>query len=433
MIRKILIVFLLVISNGLLAQRTSSSPYSFFGIGEQYTPRTVENTSMGGIGVAYNHYKYLNFTNPAANAFLRQTTYSLGILNNDLTLKTADSKQSATSTSLNYIALGFPIGDKAGVSFGLQPLSSVGYSLTNNEFDANNELSAITFYSGQGGLSKIYGSFGIKVSKEFSVGIELDYSFGNIENSILKQSANVSLATKNKEESVITGSAVTFGTQYQKFLKNNMYLNLGATVKVGSDLKTTGNEYLYSLTATGSGIDLVPRDTTFSSIISGKYKLPLKAIVGAGIGKDDKWHLGIEYQTQDALISEGFSNNTNSSFRYEKSNRLSLGGFYLPKINSISSYWERVTYRTGVRFEKVGLAIDGSGAGTNFTSIDDFGMSFGLGLPLRQLSSVNLGFEYGKRGTTSNNLIEENYFNFRLSLSLTASGAQSWFRKRKID
>jgi hypothetical protein len=432
MIRKILIVFLLVISNGLLAQRTSSSPYSFFGIGEQYTPRTVENNSMGGIGVAFNHYKYLNFTNPAANAFLRQTTYSLGILNNDLTLKTADSKQSATSSSLNYIALGFPIGDKAGVSFGLQPLSSVGYSLTNNEFDANDDLSAITFYSGQGGVSKIYGSFGMKVSKEFSVGIELDYSFGNIENSILNQSANVSLATKNKEESVITGSSVTFGSQYQKLLKNNLYLNAGATVKLGSDLKTIRSEYLYSLTVTGSGTD-VPRDTLSSSIISGKYKLPLKSILGVGVGKYDKWHVGVEYQIQDALLSEGFASNTNSSFRYEKSNRFSLGGFYLPKINSISSYWERVTYRAGVRFEKVGLAIDGSGAGTNFTSIDDFGMSFGLGLPLRQLSSVNLGFEYGKRGTTSNNLIEENYFNIRLSLSLTASGAQSWFRKRKID
>jgi hypothetical protein len=432
MIRKILIVFLLVISNSLLAQRTSSSPYSFFGIGEQYTPRTVENNSMGGIGVAFNHYKYLNFTNPAANAFLRQTTYSLGILNNDLTLKTADSKQSSTSSSLNYIALGFPIGDKAGVSFGLQPISSVGYSLTNNEFDANNDLSAITFYSGQGGLSKIYGSFGMKISKELSVGIELDYSFGNIENSILSKSANVSLATKNKEESVITGSAVTFGTQYQKFLKNNLYLNAGASVKLGRELKTSGSEYLYSLTINGSGTD-VPRDTISSSIISGKYKLPLRSIVGVGIGKYDKWHVGAEYQIQDALLSEGFANNTNSSFRYEKSNRFSLGGFYLPKINSISSYWERVTYRAGVRFEKVGLAIDGSGAGTNFTSIDDFGMSFGLGLPLRQLSTVNLGFEYGKRGTTANNLIEENYFNIRLSLSLTASGTQSWFRKRKID
>jgi hypothetical protein len=432
MIRKILIVFLLITSSSLLAQRTSSSPYSFFGIGEQYTPRTVENSSMGGIGVAFNHYKYLNFTNPAANAFLRQTTYSLGVLNNDLTLKTADSEQSATSSSLNYIALGFPIGNKAGFSLGLQPLSSVGYSLTNSEFDANDDVSSVTFYSGQGGVNRIYGSFGMKISKEFSVGVELDYSFGSIENSITNQRANVNLATKNKEESVITGSSVTFGTQYQKFLKNNLYLNAGATVKLGSDLKTTGNEYLYSLTLPDVGATS-HRDTISSRTIAGKYQVPLKSIVGVGVGKYDKWHLGIEYQAQDAFLSQGLANNVNSSFRYEKSNRFSLGGFYLPKINSISSYWERVTYRAGARFEKVGLAIDGSGAGTNFTSIDDFGMSFGLGLPLRQLSTVNLGFEYGKRGTTSNNLIEENYFNIRLSLSLTASGTQSWFRKRKID
>ncbi|AUC86252.1 hypothetical protein CW731_13625 [Polaribacter sp. ALD11] len=432
MIRKILIVFLLITSTNLLAQRTSSSPYSFFGIGEQYTPRTVENTAMGGIGVAFNHYKYLNFTNPAANAFLRQTTYSLGILNNDLTLKTVDSKESSTSTSLNYIALGFPIGNKAGFSLGLQPLSSVGYSLSNNEFDSNNDLSAITLYSGEGGVNRIYGSFGMKISKQFAVGVEADYSFGSIENSITNQRAEVSLATKYKEKSVIRGGSITFGTQYQKFLKENLYFNAGATLKLGNDLTTTGNEYLYSLTISGAGTD-IPRDTIYSSSISGKYKLPLKSILGVGIGKYDKWHVGLEYQNQAALKPEGFINNTSSSYKYENSNRFSLGGFYLPKINSISSYWDRVTYRAGLRYENVGLAIDGSGTGTNFTSINDFGMSFGLGLPLKQLSNVNLGFEYGQRGTTSNNLIQENYFNFRLSLSLTASGAQSWFRQRKID
>ncbi|MFQ3297324.1 MAG: hypothetical protein ACI9JT_001159 [Polaribacter sp.] len=431
MIRKVLIVFLLITSTSLLAQRTSSSPYSFFGIGEQYSPRTVENATMGGIGVAFNHYKYLNFTNPAANAFLRETTYSLSVLNNDLTLKTADSEQSSTSTSLNYIALGFPVGKKAGFSLGLQPLSSVGYSLSNNEFDANNDLSSITLYSGEGGVNRIYGSFGMKVSTQFAVGIEVDYSFGTIENSITNQRANISLGTKYKEESIIRGGAITLGSQYQKKLKNNLYLNAGATLKLGNDLTTTGNEYLYSLTFSGSND--IPRDTISSSAISGKYKIPLKSILGVGLGKYNKWHIGLEYQAQDALQSEGFINNTNSSFRYEKSNRISLGGFYLPKINSISSYFDRVTYRAGVRFEKVGLAIDGSGAGTNFTSIDDFGMSFGVGLPLKQLSTVNLGFEYGQRGTTANNLIQENYFNFRLSLSLTASGAQGWFRKRKID
>ena len=431
MIRKVLIVFLLITSTSLLAQRTSSSPYSFFGIGEQYSPRTVENATMGGIGVAFNHYKYLNFTNPAANAFLRETTYSLSVLNNDLTLKTADTEQSSISTSLNYIALGFPVGKKAGFSVGLQPSSSVGYSLSNNEFDGNNDLSSITLYSGEGGVNRIYGSFGMKVSTQFAVGIEVDYSFGTIENSITNQRANISLGTKYKEESIIRGGAITLGSQYQKKLKNNLYLNAGATLKLGNDLTTTGNEYLYSLTFSGSND--IPRDTISSSAISGKYKIPLKSILGVGLGKYNKWHIGLEYQAQDALQSEGFINNTNSSFRYEKSNRISLGGFYLPKINSISSYFDRVTYRAGVRFEKVGLAIDGSGAGTNFTSIDDFGMSFGVGLPLKQLSTVNLGFEYGQRGTTANNLIQENYFNFRLSLSLTASGAQGWFRKRKID
>ena len=432
MIKKVLIVFLLITStSSLFAQGTSSSPYSFFGIGEQYSPRTSENSAMGGIGVAFNHYKYLNFTNPAAIAFLRETTYSLGVLNNDLTLKTADTKQNSVSTSLNYIALGFPLGKKAGFSFGLQPLSSVGYALSNNDFDDFDNLSAKTLYSGEGGVNRVYGTFGIQISKSLAIGIEADYSFGTIENSIRNQRANVSLASKYKEESVIRGGAIAFGTQYQKVFKSKVYFNAGATVKLGSDLNTTGNEYLYSLT--GSGATDIARDTIYSNEISGKYKLPMKSIVGIGLGKSDKWHLGVEYQNQDALQSEGFTNITNSSYNYEKSNRISLGGFYLPKINSISSYWERVTYRAGVRMEKIGLAVDGTGTGTNFTSIDDFGMSFGLGLPLKQLSTVNLSLEYGKRGTTSNNLIEENYFNVRLSLSLTASGQQGWFRKRKID
>ena len=103
----------------------------------------------------------------------------------------------------------------------------------------------------------------------------------------------------------------------------------------------------------------------------------------------------------------------------------------MPKVNSISSYWDRVTYRAGLRFKKTGLLINNTGVANNFTEINDFGMSFGLGLPLRrQLSNVNIGVEYGKRGTLANNLIKENYFNFRISLSLNDV---NWFVKRKIN
>ena len=104
----------------------------------------------------------------------------------------------------------------------------------------------------------------------------------------------------------------------------------------------------------------------------------------------------------------------------------------MPKVNSISSYWERVTYRAGIRFEDTGLLIKGS-SNSDFTKIKDFGISFGLGLPLRDLSNLNLGIEYGKKGSTINNLIQENYFNFKVSLSLNAIGNLAWFVKRKID
>ena len=102
--------------------------------------------------------------------------------------------------------------------------------------------------------------------------------------------------------------------------------------------------------------------------------------------KRDKWYVGVEYENQEAIETTGFLNTTSAPYKYSESNRISLGGYYLPKINSISSYWDRVTYRAGVRLEKTGLLVDGSATvNTNFTEVNDFGMSFGLGLPLRQV------------------------------------------------
>ena len=431
MIKKILVTFLLIVSTTLYAQRTNSSPYSFFGIGDEFKPLTMEQSSMGGIGVAFSHYKYLNFTNPAAISDIRFTTYAFGLLNTKLTLNNGATTQSANSTSLKYAALAFPIGSKAGFSVGMQPLSSVGYSLSNTLYDTSGNISEVTVFSGNGGVNRIYGSFGIKVYKGLSLGLEADFNFGKVENNIINQLVGNALATKYNETTVIRGGSIKLGAQYKKELKNNLTLNAGATFKLGTDLTSKGNDYLYSLSFGSNGE--IPKDTLSTNVINAKYNLPLRSIVGLGLGKLDKWYAGFEYESQDAIQNSGLLNNVNSAYRYENSNRISFGGFYIPKANSISSYWDRVTYRAGIRMEKTGLLVDGSGTNTNFTSINDFGISFGLGLPLKQLSSINAGFEFGKRGTTSNNLIKENYFNFRLSLSLNAFGRQAWFQKRKID
>lgn len=428
MTKKFLVFFSLFITASFFAQRTSLSPYSFFGVGEEFSAMTVEQAGMGGIGVAYNHYKYLNFTNPAAIANLRYTTYAFGASHKDLKLKSTTSTQSSTLTTFSYVGIGFPLGRKGGFGVGIQPISSVGYELENTVRDANGDLQEISLFQGSGGVNRIYMNLGFIVFKDFSVGAEASFNFGNINNTIINQREGLALGTKYEEINQVRGNSIKLGAQYKKVLKNNLNVTAGAAVKLANDMRVTGDDYLYSLILLGGA--QIPRDTLSTNGISGTFQMPVNSTLGIGIGKIDKWYAGIEYETQQAYQTNGFLSTTNTAFRYGNSSRLAIGGFYLPKINSISSYFDRITYRFGIRMENTGLLVDGSGNNSNFSEIKDFGISFGLGIPLKQLSTINVGLEYGKRGTTDNNLIQENYFNMRLSLSLTDI---NWFIKRRID
>mgnify|MGYP000415625678 CR=1 FL=1 len=108
---------------------------------------------------------------------------------------------------------------------------------------------------------------------------------------------------------------------------------------------------------------------------------------------------------------------------FEDATTISVGGFYIPKYNSFSKYFKKVVYRAGIRFEDTGLKI-------NNESINEFGISFGVGLPVGNFfSNANLGIEIGKRGTINQNLVEENFINFQISLSLN----DRWFIKRKYN
>jgi hypothetical protein len=57
-------------------------------------------------------------------------------------------------------------------------------------------------------------------------------------------------------------------------------------------------------------------------------------------------------------------------------------------------------------------------------------MTFGVGLPLnRSSSTLNLSAELGRIGTTSNNLLKEDYAKITLHFMLS----ERWFIKRKFD
>ena len=422
MIKKFIGLLIIFITVEGFAQRNNTSPYSFFGIGEETSQKTVEEISMGQIGVAFNSTYRLTFSNPASLASLRYTTYTLAAENKALRINDGNSSASASAASISYIGMGIPFGKKAGFVFGLQPNTTVGYSLLERIKDSNDNLIASNSFKGEGGTNRVFLGFGYKIYKNLSIGLETSYIFGNISNSLLNRREGVQFATMHKTESNLSGVTAKMGVQYQTKINDKLTLKVGGLVNFKQNLSNKGDEYLFSL-INSRGDLVIPRDTIVNRSFKSTVKTPVRTVLSTGLGKENKWYAGIEYSFQDALEFTDAILNQSTNVSYEKSSRISLGGFFTPKFNSISSYWQRVTYRGGLNYKQTGLLVKN-------TSVNEFGMSFGVGLPIgQQLSNLNLGFELGKRGKTGNELVKENFFNFRLSLTLN----DRWFKKRKLE
>lgn len=405
------------------------SPYSYFGIGNQNSRSSTNAANMGGLNIATNYHNEINFQNPAAASALRFTTFSVSGGTKFFSLSSESDKQKTNYTSLRSLGLGIPISKKAGFMAGLQPNTSVGYSIFSKNLDENDDVIDLTHFEGSGGTSRFFMGAGYEIAKGLTLGLQWEYLFGQVNNSALFSSNETTLNSHYKQSIDITSDNFKLGAQYNYNISEDVFVNAGATYSLENTSSTNLKEYLYSFTYSSNGE--VPVDTLLAKEdISGTIKHPSKTTFGIGVGKKDKWYIGTQYETQAALdFNLGLSHNTNK-VQYDSYSKYVIGGYWTPKKYSITSYWERITYRMGLRFESTGMLVKVNEASTAYTPLNDFGISFGLSLPMKnQLSQVNLGLEYGKKGEKTDGLIQENYFNLRLSLSL----ADKWFIKRKIN
>ncbi len=421
MIERKIVYAILLFSTISFAQTTNSSPYSLFGIGEPARLKTVEEIAMGQMGGALDSEYQLSFTNPASYGSLQWTTYVFSGGNRTNVVNDGETSQTSSAASLSYIGLGIPIRGNQGLVMGLQLNTAVGYGLVDQTFDDEGELIELDRYFGNGGTNRVFLGYGYKFPFDLSLGVEAAYIFGGIDNNVVNRRSEVQLATQHITDSNVRGTAFKVGAHYAANITDRLKIKLGIAGELEYELTEEGDETLFSMINVDDG-NLRPVDTLYSNEYRATITAPLKTTISAGIGENNKWFIGAEYAFQNPLVFEGGIYDNIDFYRYENFSNISVGGFYIPKINSISSYFNRVTYRAGFNFQKTGLVV-------NDTEIEQYGISFGVSLPIGlKLSNVNLGFEMGKRGTTDNNLIEENFYNFRLSLSLN----DKWFRKQKI-
>ena len=416
MIKKIIVSACLLLSLVSFAQEGTSSPYSYYGIGDIRFKGTVESRSMAGVAVEQDSI-HINLQNPASFANLKMTTFALGGTYNTTTLKSDTKSEKARRTTLDYLAVGLPFG-KIGVGFGLIPYSSVGYKIESISADVNTSNRR---YNGSGGLNKAFLGVGYKINSNFSIGADAQYNFGKIETNSLEFVIDIPIGTRESNTANLSGINFDIGAMYKAKLNNklNVYSSINYAFENSLTSQNTRN---IATVAYNLGFDLAVVDVVGEQKNSVNLKFPGKLTVSAGIGESQKWLIGgkVAYQK-----SSGQANSYNdfSNVGYGKYGNVSLGGYYIPDYNSFSSYLKRIVYRGGLKYEKTGLVVNGE-------SINDVGFTLGFGLPITEtLSNVNIGLELGKKGTTSSNLVQENYLNISVGFSLN----DKWFVQRKFQ
>ena len=416
MIKKIIISACLFLSLVSYSQEGTSSPYSFYGIGETKFSGTLENRSMAGLSIAQDS-THINLQNPASYANLRWTAFTIGVGSNYTKQKTNTGSGLTKKTTLDYLSLGIPM-KKFGAAFGLIPFSSVGYRIQNNAIDEtqNNKR-----FNGWGGVNRVFLGFGYKILPNLNVGINAYYNFGKIQTNSLEFIPYIPIGTRELNVATLTGVNYNIGMMYKAKINQKLSFFSSLYYTPSSTLKSENTRNISTVNF-NSNFDVQVVDTLAIQITKRDLKLPQKLSFGAGVGDSKKWLLGAEISLQDVgKLANNY--NTSENVAYEKYQKYSIGGFYTPNPNPFSSYYKRIIYRAGFKYEKTGLII-------NSQSINDVGMTFGMGLPIiGSLSNVNVGLEYGKKGTTAANLIQENYFVLNFSFSLN----DKWFVKRKFN
>lgn len=421
MVKKFLIAFFCVATYGIFAQNGTISPYSSFGIGDLRDNATVENRTMGGISL-YGDSIHLNFRNPAALSKLRLTAYSAGLSHTEYRLEDFAEEQNTSVTNLEYLVIGFPVAKNAAVTFGLMPFSSVGYDLSNET--TNSEQQTVTnVFTGEGGLNRVFVSLGFEPIKNLSLGATANYNFGTLEYNRIQSVENVQFGTLDRRESRINGFDLNYALNYTPTFKDKYTLYTSVLVNTQANLVSQNAETLGSFSlVNGQEIEVIDVDLDASGLRNTELKIPTRYTFGLGFGQNKKWLLGGEYSIQQfSSFSNDFLGLDN--VEYTDASSFAFGGYFIPDYKALSGYFKRITYRAGLRYDVSGLVVNGK-------EINNFGITFGFGLPLgNSFSNLNLGFELGRRGTTDVNLIRESYFQVNASISLN----DRWFVKRKIN
>ena len=401
------------------AQDLGNSPYSRLGIGEISTYNgSIRNFSMGGTGVASPNSAIINELNPALLYYNNNVIFEMSVASQLKTLKETGNSQRDGNTTLNTLSLSIPASKRWTAAVGLKPFSTVQYETNTTQSVENSpNTNALVSYSGDGGLSEVYFGHGVKIAKDLTLGATASYVFGTINTGFSSAIQNASgQQIQIRQETHYSDFTFKTGAAYRHSVFGKYSLGLGGVYYFPASLEAKQRTVLERLSSSTSTSNLQSDSTT------GSVSLPSGFQAGLTFDNNSNWSISAD------ISSHSWSDFKNYAGVSELKNamRVGLGGEYVPEPAS-PRYLRRVAYRAGVTFGQTPYHLQNKQV--NETAVT-WGFSFPVGRSLITESYyLNLGFAYGKRGTTENKLVQENFIRVQAGLSLN----NKWFIQRKLD
>lgn len=448
--RKLIVVFFVLAGvQNIFGQVLTTSPLSYYGIGETSKESNPIFQSLGFSGIAIADSSLINYNNPATYSAFGSgyTLLSTGIHgrisgfseNNDQTIK--------GYSNLNHLIIGMKLSKYVSTSFGLRPYSFRGYKFNNTLFTGTDSIN--NEYRGMGTSQVVFLGLGMKLlnlkSTKLSIGSNVGYLFGSLSNDRVSRLifSNSLAGGIEKRRTSLSSLYYDLGIQFSQKITKNHLIDLGASYEPRQNLKSNYSDGLFYSTNVfnerifdtisfqqETGSITMPDNLTVGFVYTFNYNNVIKN----NRKLNSQIKLSSSYSRKDY---SGYKENFGSlsTVNYLGLNeRIGVGVQWIPERNyfennALTKFYQRMYYRAGFLSEKTSFL-------NSSDDIQHFGITFGIGIPIfaqQSLSSVNFGVNLGRIQKNVENALSENYAAINFGIILSPSIFDKWFRKRKLD
>ena len=408
--RNILQILFLSVSFSAIVLAHSNSVYTRSGFGDLEYGYSAKMIGIGNIGTSLLDPDHLIVTNPASWSALTRTRIEFGIGYRGTLISDNIQSNYTSETDFKGFTFGFPVSREYGIGVvtGLLPYSRVSYEAV-KVYPAENVIPSYKLlYEGKGGLSKLFIGSSVFLPLDFSAGVTLDYYFGNqnyISTIEFDESDYINTTYENLRSS--TGFGTTFGLISSNLAKAINLENL-TDLRIGLAYNYVGNLNTDTL-FTQTSLFLV--DTV--AISNTEMKIPARFTGGISFVLQDSYCFNLDYMFQPM---SKYKFNNKADINLKDAARYSAAFEYKPKKSVGMTELEQMVWRFGLSYEQTQYVFNGK-------DINQFSVYGGFSYPLGIDNTLDLAIEYSNRGTTENNLLNENAIKIYLGISF----GELWF------